>query len=98
MRRWRVRGAARGHATHVGPRAAWWLLRCALGREEEERPGRRLPVRAFLLFGFAELGEDAQVFQRGGVADALFAGGDVAQQAAHDLAAARLRQRVGEAD
>ena len=38
-----------------------------------------------------QLGQHTVVFQRGGVADGLSAGGDVAQQPAHDLAAAGLR-------
>ena len=41
--------------------------------------------------------DDARVAQRGDVAE-LVAGGDVAQQAAHDLARAGLRQVVGEGD
>ncbi len=46
-----------------------------------------------LLFVAAQLGQHAVVFQRGGVADGFLAGGDVLQQAAHDLAAAGLGQR-----
>ena len=38
------------------------------------------------------------VFERRRVADLFFAGGDVAQQAAHDFAAARFGQGVREAD
>ena len=53
---------------------------------------------ARLLFLLAQLGQDAVVFQRRRVARRLSAAGDVAQQPAHDLAGARLGQRVGEAD
>jgi hypothetical protein len=38
------------------------------------------------------------VLERGGVAHRLLARGDVAQQAAHELARVRLGQRLGEAD
>src|SRR5690554_5115460 len=60
------------------------------------RPGAA--TRRRLLFGLAQPCEHAQVLERGGVADALLAARDVAQESAHDLAAAGLRQRVGEAD
>ena len=50
-----------------------------------------------LVFG-PQAGQHAVVFQRRGVADGLAAGGDVAQQPPHDLAAAGFRQRGGEVD
>ena len=50
----------------------------------------------FLLF--PQPGKHAVVFQRGRILRGLFAGGNIAQQPAHDLARAGLRQRVGEAD
>ena len=62
-------------------------------REEE--------VRAWGVLDFVflpELGQDAQVFERRGVAGALAAGGDVAEEPPHDLAAAGLGQGVGEPD
>ena len=45
-----------------------------------------------------QLRQHAVVFQRGRVADGFFAGGDVAQEAAHDFAAAGFGQGGGEAD
>src|SRR5262249_59051832 len=51
-----------------------------------------------LFLVLAQAGEDRVVLERGGVADRLLAGSDVAQQTAHDLAAAGLRERVGEAN
>src|SRR5262249_61436309 len=51
-----------------------------------------------LLLVLAQLGEHRVVLERGGVADRLLAGGDVAQEAPHDLAASRLRQGIREAD
>src|SRR5262245_44981932 len=51
-----------------------------------------------LLVLLAELREHRVVLERGRVAHGLLARGDVAQEAAHDLAAAGLRQRVGETD
>ena len=44
------------------------------------------------------MGQDAVVFQRRRVAHRLAAGGNVAEQPPHDLAASRLGQRVGEVD
>jgi hypothetical protein len=44
----------------------------------------------------AQLGQHAVIFQRAGVADRRLAGGNVFEQPAHDLAAARLGQRAGE--
>ena len=41
-------------------------------------------------FGFAELGDYGEVFEGGGVALDFAVGGQLAQQAAHDLAAAGL--------
>src|ERR1043166_2663152 len=45
-----------------------------------------------------QTGEHRVVLERGRVADRILAARDVAQQTAHDLSAARLRQRVGEAE
>jgi len=53
---------------------------------------------AQLLVLFAEFGDDAEVFEGGGVALDLAGGGKLAQEAAHDLAAAGLGERGGEAD
>ena len=47
---------------------------------------------------FFQLGDHAEVFQRGGVALDIAAGGQFTEQAAHDFAAAGFGQRVGEAD
>src|SRR4051794_19753871 len=54
--------------------------------------------RRLLLLEPAEPDEDAEVLERRGVAAALDAGGDVAEQPPHDLAAASLGQGVGEVD
>src|SRR5262245_13644539 len=62
-----------------------------------ERPTRPSSARFPLLF-LAQSGEDAVILQRRCVLYCLLAAGDVAEQAAHDLAGARLRQGVGEAD
>src|SRR5438046_6053808 len=51
-----------------------------------------------LLFLFTQAGEHRVVLERRRVADRLLAARDVAQQPAHDLSAARLRQRIGEAE
>ena len=42
--------------------------------------------------------DDVDVFERGGVAFERFAGGDLLEEAAHDLAGTRFRQRSGKAD
>src|SRR5205807_505819 len=47
-----------------------------------------------LFFFFAQLGQYGQVFQCGRIAHRLGAGGDVAQEAPHDFAAAGLWQGV----
>ena len=52
----------------------------------------------FVLVLLAQLGQHGQVFERRGIAGALDARGDVAEQPPHDLAAAGLGQGVGEAD
>ena len=49
-------------------------------------------IGSSLLFGLAEFGQDAVVFESGRIAYALFAGGDVAEEAAHDFAGAGLRE------
>ena len=67
-----------------------------LQRAGEAARGRR--VGPGLLIFLAEFGQDAVIFERRGVADGFFAGGDVAQQPAHDFAAAGLGQGAGEAD
>src|SRR5262245_39432839 len=51
-----------------------------------------------LLVLLAELREDRVVLERRRVAERLLPGGDVAEEPPHDLPAARLRQRVREAD
>src|ERR1051325_537099 len=50
------------------------------------------------LFFLAQPREDGVVLERGRVADRLVAAGDVAQEPAHDLPAACLREGVGEAE
>jgi len=50
-----------------------------------------------LFFVFAQFRQDRQVLERAGVADRLIARSNLPQQAAHDLAAPGLRQRVTEA-
>src|SRR5258706_424451 len=45
-----------------------------------------------------QLGKDAKVFQRGGIAFHLIARSDLLEQPAHDLATAGLGERLGEAD
>ena len=49
-------------------------------------------------FGFAEFGDDGEVFEGGGVALDFAVGGELAQQAAHDFAAAGFGQGFGEAN
>src|SRR5258707_411966 len=73
------------------------IANCTKGRTS---PFLLFPRRKLYLsiFALAELGEDAEVFERRGVAGDLAAAGDFLEQAAHDLSAARLGQRVGEAD
>src|SRR5262245_36874682 len=51
--------------------------------------------RTVLFFLFSQLREHTVILKRAGVLHGLFAGGDVAQKPAHDLAAARLGQGVG---
>ena len=51
-----------------------------------------------LLFVARQFGQHRKIFQRGRVALHFAAGGELAQQPPHDLAAARLRQRIGEPD
>src|SRR4051794_15771904 len=73
--------------------------RIGRGRRPRATRGHREPARPRSgLVLLAELGDDAEVLERRGVAGALAAGGDVAEEPAHDLAAAGLRQGVGEAD
>src|SRR5262245_47884907 len=57
---------------------------------------RHFSALPFLLL--PQPGEDAVVLQRRRVLGRVLAAGDVAQQPTHDLAGARLGQRVGEAD
>src|SRR5580693_2764281 len=45
-----------------------------------------------------QLGQDAVIFECRRVADLFFAGGDVAEQAAHDFSAPRFGQGAREAD
>jgi hypothetical protein len=49
-------------------------------------------------FGFAELGDDGEVFEGGDVALDFAVGGQFAEEAAHDLAAAGFGKSFGEAD
>src|SRR5579863_7740075 len=49
-------------------------------------------------FGFAEFGDDGEVFEGGGVAFDFAVGGELAEQAAHDFAGAGFGQRLSEAD
>ena len=51
-----------------------------------------------ILVGFLEGGDDAEILQGAGIARDLLTRCDIAQEAAHDLARARLGQGVGEAD
>ena len=61
--------------------------------------GSHCVTQDFLRFvAFLQFRDHAQVFQRGGIAFHVSAGGEFAQKAAHDFAAARFWQRVGEAD
>src|SRR5258706_3363061 len=69
------------------------------------RSGSFRPVSVFvktshseLLVLLAELGQDGVVLQGRRVAERLLAGGDVAEKPPHDLAAAGLREGIGEAD
>ena len=92
-----VRAVVDGDAAPVDADAA----RASRGAERLLAPGERVgedQAHRALLLVLAQLGQHRVVFERRRVADRLLARGDVAQQAAHDLAAARLRQRVGEAD
>ena len=59
---------------------------------------RRAMLTCSALLFVPQLRQHAVIFQRRRVADGGFAAGDVAQQPPHDLAAARLGQRSGEAD
>src|SRR5690606_16291266 len=67
------------------------------------RCSRRLPRPVPITIVFTpsfllpELREDAEVLQGGDVAVRRASRGDVLQQSTHDLAAARLRQALGEA-
>ena len=56
------------------------------------------PIRLFLVILLPEPCQDAEVFERRGIAGALDARGDVAEQSSHDLAAASLGQGFREAD
>src|SRR5262245_19805598 len=77
----------------------WIPSACASSRRAGiSRCSATIPTSAGSLLVLAELGEDREVFERGGVAGGLAAGGDVLQEAAHDLAAAGLGERVREAD
>src|SRR5689334_1483938 len=67
----------------------------ALARESFDAPG---VASSALIFVAPKFRQHAVVLERARVADGLRAGGDVAQQAPHDLARARLRQRLGETD
>src|SRR3954452_18475966 len=68
------------------------------GEGERSAVGWR-PLRSLLLVADGgELREHAHVLEGGGVTLGDAAGGDLLQQAAHDLAGASLRQHVGEAD
>src|SRR5258708_15195296 len=86
-------------ATLWAPRAPWYTALGGLDRFRRPRVGF-LP--AFyewpLLLVLAQLGQHGEVLERGRVADRLLPRRDVAEKTAHDLAAARLGQRVGEAD
>ena len=94
------RRAARGHAVALaGERDARGSR--SPGPRFEAEPGAKAVRRVApptLLLVLPQLGQHGVVLERRRVAHRLLARGDVAQQAAHDLAAARLGQRVGEAD
>ena len=55
-------------------------------------------MRDRLFLALAQFGEDAVVFEGGRVADGLFAGSDVAEEEAQDLAEGGLGEGVGEAE
>src|SRR5262245_18864988 len=59
---------------------------------------RRPSTDDVLLLVFPQLSKHRQIFERRRIADRLRTAGDVAQQAAHDLAAAGLGQGFGVAD
>jgi hypothetical protein len=56
------------------------------------------PRRILPFFGFAEFGDYGEVFEGGGVAFDFAVGGEFAEQAAHDFAAAGFGQSFSEAD
>src|SRR3954468_9365400 len=87
-----MRGASPLVGTSRGPPKG--LSRRESGGKKKRRP--TLNGSSFVLL--AELGHDAQVFESRGVAGTLAAGGDVAEEATHDLAAAGLGHRLGEPD
>lgn len=53
---------------------------------------------SLLFFVIAKIGQHAVIFQCAGVADGLFARGNVAQQSPHDFAATGFGQRGGKAN
>lgn len=62
-----------------------------------DRPFRFSAGETLLVLVGLKTLQDRNIFQCGGVAYLLRARGNVAQEAAHDLAAPRLGQRTGEA-
>jgi hypothetical protein len=54
--------------------------------------------RGSAFLGFAELGDDSEVFERGDVAFDFAVGGEVAKKTAHDFAAAGFGQSFSEAN
>src|SRR5438105_1207159 len=71
----------------------WRATPVSRRRDSLSMAGAALPL-VFL----AQLREHAVILQRRCIAGRLLAAGDVAEQAAHDLAGARFRQSLGEAD
>src|SRR6185312_10398056 len=66
---------------------------------DRAREREREPAPHSVLVLVAELREDAEILERRGIALRLErARGDLLQEAPHDLPAARLGERIGEAD